>query len=72
MGFHHILGKKSIPSTHRSIALGVIVRGMGNWLPGNNRKNSEINVSLISNVSRAYGFLPRSGWRSWIHKLGIF
>jgi len=72
MGFYPILSKYQLPKNHRSIALGVIVRGMGNWLPGHNRKNPEIHVSMISNISRVYGSVPRTSWRHWMQKFGIF
>ena len=72
MGYHKVWVKSALPENHRSIALGVIFQGMGRWLPGYSRRNPEIEVSMISNLSRVARLAPRRGWRGWIQRLGIF
>jgi hypothetical protein len=72
MGYHHIWTNQELPRSHRSIALGVILRSMGRWLPGYSRRNPEIDVSMISNLSHLYRLSAPKGWRRWIQRLGIF
>jgi hypothetical protein len=72
MGYYHLLFKKDLPKNHRSIALGVILQGMGKWLPGYNWRNPEIEVGMISSLSCAYRLTQPRGWRKWIQRMGIF
>ena len=72
MGYHNTLIKSELPKNQRSIACGVILQGMGKWLPGYNRRNPEIEVSLISNLSNVYRSPSPRGWRRWFQHLRIF
>jgi len=70
MGYPKIWVDQTLPKNHRSIAFGVIFRSMGGWLPGYSRRNPEIEVSMISNLSNLYRISYARGWRRWIQRLG--
>jgi len=72
MGYHHILGQSNLLRSHHSIGLSMIFRSMGRWLPGYSRRNPEIEVSMISNLSRMYRAPSARGWRRWTLRLGKF
>lgn len=70
MSFYQILGKPS-PYRHKSIALGVIQKDMGDWKIGSNARGPDIDIRIISNFSKIYQVPRMRWWRRWIQKLGI-
>ena len=68
MGYHHLWGSEKISESHKIIALERILRGMGRWLPGYNRRTPEIEVTMISNYSRIYQPVLSRGWRRWVQR----
>ena len=71
MGFHNIWGKAEIPKGHSKIASRVIFQSMTRGQIAFGRKNTEIRVSVIGNLSKVY-HSTRKGWLTrWIHKLGL-
>jgi hypothetical protein len=72
MGYHNILPKSHDSKSHRAIAMDQIFQSMNRRGAFSGKKIPDIQVALISNLSKVYHGQQGKWWTRLIYKLGLF